>query len=131
MLHFCFDFGLIVLNFLSPWYLFWQGKLFYSSSSAASLASPPSSQLICCALTSSSGAKSTFATQAMSSNEPVVSVDWLHANLKEPDVKVPALTTVSVHRLEVALMRTIVDTITILIFFLESFPSVFSSHLFL
>lgn len=30
----------------------------------------------------------TFATQSVSTNEPVVSIDWLHANLREPDVKV-------------------------------------------
>ncbi|KAK4715107.1 hypothetical protein R3W88_021014 [Solanum pinnatisectum] len=30
----------------------------------------------------------TFSTQSVSSNEPVVSVDWLHANFKEPDIKV-------------------------------------------
>ncbi|PIA36780.1 hypothetical protein AQUCO_03200037v1 [Aquilegia coerulea] len=29
-----------------------------------------------------------FATQSSSTNEPVVSVDWFHANLKDPDVKV-------------------------------------------
>lgn len=80
-----------------------QGKPFYSRFSSATLASP-TSRLVCCAVPSSSGAKATFSTQTMSSNEPVVSVDWLHANLREPDVKVPALTTVSVHRLEVALM---------------------------
>ncbi|KAF3947207.1 hypothetical protein CMV_026628, partial [Castanea mollissima] len=32
--------------------------------------------------------KSYFSTQTLSTNEPVVSVDWLHANLKEPDLKV-------------------------------------------
>ncbi|XP_025887584.1 mercaptopyruvate sulfurtransferase-like protein isoform X3 [Solanum lycopersicum] len=30
----------------------------------------------------------TFSTQSVSSNEPVVSVDWLHANLKQPHIKV-------------------------------------------
>ncbi|KAF7140024.1 hypothetical protein RHSIM_Rhsim06G0242300 [Rhododendron simsii] len=34
------------------------------------------------------GSKASMSTQSMSSNEPVVSVDWLHANLKEPDMKV-------------------------------------------
>ncbi|XP_071697068.1 thiosulfate/3-mercaptopyruvate sulfurtransferase 1, mitochondrial-like isoform X2 [Rutidosis leptorrhynchoides] len=29
-----------------------------------------------------------FSTQSMSTGEPVVSVDWLHANLREPDLKV-------------------------------------------
>ncbi|KAF7142968.1 hypothetical protein RHSIM_Rhsim05G0210500 [Rhododendron simsii] len=34
------------------------------------------------------GSKASISTQSMSSNEPVVSVDWLHANLKEPVMKV-------------------------------------------
>jgi len=34
------------------------------------------------------GSKASISTQSMSLNEPVVSVDWLHANLKEPDMKV-------------------------------------------
>ncbi|XP_058218392.1 thiosulfate/3-mercaptopyruvate sulfurtransferase 1, mitochondrial-like isoform X2 [Rhododendron vialii] len=38
--------------------------------------------------TSFFGSKASLSTQSMSSNEPVVSVDWLHANLKEPDMKV-------------------------------------------
>ncbi|KAK3428425.1 hypothetical protein EUGRSUZ_F04458 [Eucalyptus grandis] len=29
-----------------------------------------------------------YSTQSVSTSEPVVSVDWLHANLKEPDLKV-------------------------------------------
>ncbi|KAK4491846.1 hypothetical protein RD792_002624, partial [Penstemon davidsonii] len=32
--------------------------------------------------------QTSFSMQSLSSNEPVVSVDWLHANLREPDVKV-------------------------------------------
>ncbi|OIT39159.1 PREDICTED: thiosulfate/3-mercaptopyruvate sulfurtransferase 1, mitochondrial-like [Nicotiana attenuata] len=34
------------------------------------------------------GAQPSFSTLAMSTNESVVSVDWLHANLREPDLKV-------------------------------------------
>lgn len=34
------------------------------------------------------GSKASISTHSMSTNEPVVSVDWLHANLKEPDMKV-------------------------------------------
>ncbi|RXH98566.1 hypothetical protein DVH24_010891 [Malus domestica] len=34
------------------------------------------------------GARADFSTQSVSTKEPVVSVDWLHANLKEPDLKV-------------------------------------------
>ncbi|KAL6553315.1 threonyl-tRNA synthetase [Orobanche gracilis] len=32
--------------------------------------------------------EASFSVQSLSTNEPVVSVDWLHANLREPDVKV-------------------------------------------
>ncbi|KAG5546888.1 hypothetical protein RHGRI_018901 [Rhododendron griersonianum] len=45
------------------------------------------SGLVSCAA-SFVGSKASISTQSMSSNEPVVSVDWLHANLKEPDMKV-------------------------------------------
>ncbi|XP_011007217.1 PREDICTED: thiosulfate/3-mercaptopyruvate sulfurtransferase 1, mitochondrial [Populus euphratica] len=34
------------------------------------------------------GARANFSTQSLSLKEPVVSVDWLHANLGEPDMKV-------------------------------------------
>ncbi|XP_075075929.1 thiosulfate/3-mercaptopyruvate sulfurtransferase 2 isoform X1 [Nicotiana tabacum] len=34
------------------------------------------------------GAQPSFSTLAMSTNESVVSVDWLHANLRDPDLKV-------------------------------------------
>ncbi|KAK9155311.1 hypothetical protein Sjap_002791 [Stephania japonica] len=34
------------------------------------------------------GAKVSFSTKSLPTGEPVVSVDWLHANLKEPDLKV-------------------------------------------
>ncbi|KAG2323896.1 hypothetical protein Bca52824_006624 [Brassica carinata] len=34
------------------------------------------------------GPKAGYATSSMSTNEPVVSVDWLHSNLKEADIKV-------------------------------------------
>ncbi|XP_021651115.1 thiosulfate/3-mercaptopyruvate sulfurtransferase 1, mitochondrial isoform X2 [Hevea brasiliensis] len=34
------------------------------------------------------GSKANFSTRSLSTNEPVVSVDWLHANLREPDMKV-------------------------------------------
>ncbi|PIA37813.1 hypothetical protein AQUCO_03000387v1 [Aquilegia coerulea] len=43
--------------------------------------------LVRCIMTSTR-ATADFATQSSSTNEPVVSVDWLHANLKDPDVKV-------------------------------------------
>ncbi|CAH2067877.1 unnamed protein product [Thlaspi arvense] len=34
------------------------------------------------------GAKAGYSTSSVSTNEPVVSVDWLHSNLREPDLKV-------------------------------------------
>ncbi|EEF48771.1 thiosulfate sulfertansferase, putative [Ricinus communis] len=34
------------------------------------------------------GTKASYSTQSLPANEPVVSVDWLHANLREPDLKV-------------------------------------------
>ncbi|KAD2804536.1 hypothetical protein E3N88_37913 [Mikania micrantha] len=33
------------------------------------------------------GSTASFSTRTMSTGEPVVSVDWLHANLREPDLK--------------------------------------------
>ncbi|OAY48666.1 thiosulfate/3-mercaptopyruvate sulfurtransferase 1, mitochondrial isoform X2 [Manihot esculenta] len=34
------------------------------------------------------GSKANFSTHSLSTNEPVVSVDWLHENLRKPDMKV-------------------------------------------
>ncbi|XP_042479338.1 thiosulfate/3-mercaptopyruvate sulfurtransferase 1, mitochondrial-like isoform X2 [Macadamia integrifolia] len=34
------------------------------------------------------GPKATFVTESVSPSDPVVSVDWLHANLRDPDIKV-------------------------------------------
>ncbi|KAF9587429.1 hypothetical protein IFM89_002610 [Coptis chinensis] len=39
-------------------------------------------------MTSSSGPTADFATQSLSTSEPVVSADWLHVNIRDPDVKV-------------------------------------------
>ncbi|XP_074303603.1 thiosulfate/3-mercaptopyruvate sulfurtransferase 1, mitochondrial [Silene latifolia] len=46
-------------------------------------------RLVCCVISSSTdiGAKS-YCTQAMSTTEPVVSVEWLHSNLNQPGIKV-------------------------------------------
>ncbi|CAO2816582.1 unnamed protein product [Amaranthus hypochondriacus] len=41
----------------------------------------------CVVSSTDSGAKS-YSTETMSTNEPVVSVEWLHANLRQPDIKV-------------------------------------------
>lgn len=44
---------------------------------------------VACVMASSiAGRRAAFSTQSVATNEPVVSVDWLHANLKEPDLKV-------------------------------------------
>ena len=37
------------------------------------------------------GSKANYSTQPLLTNEPVVSVDWLHANLRVPDLKVLAI----------------------------------------
>jgi len=37
---------------------------------------------------SSVGRTAAYSTQSVSTNEPVVSVDWLYDNLKVPDIKV-------------------------------------------
>lgn len=34
------------------------------------------------------GPKADYSTSSISTNEPVVSVDWLHSNLREADIKV-------------------------------------------
>ncbi|KAL5977274.1 threonyl-tRNA synthetase [Asimina triloba] len=65
---------------------FLKGKPFYTRPNFVSLATP-ASRLIHCGLTSSSGTR-TFTTQSMTSTEPVISVDWLHSNLQDPNVKV-------------------------------------------
>ncbi|XP_021722812.1 thiosulfate/3-mercaptopyruvate sulfurtransferase 1, mitochondrial-like [Chenopodium quinoa] len=50
--------------------------------------SVPRTRWFSCVVSSmNSGAKS-YSTQAMSTSEPVVSVEWLHANLRQPDIKV-------------------------------------------
>ncbi|KAG7955236.1 hypothetical protein I3843_11G060200 [Carya illinoinensis] len=42
----------------------------------------------CVMASSMLGRRANFSTLSLSTNEPVVSIDWLHANLKEPDLKV-------------------------------------------
>lgn len=41
-----------------------------------------------CVVSSTSSGLKSFCTQAMSTSEPVVSVEWLHANLRQPGIKV-------------------------------------------
>ncbi|CAA0818523.1 Thiosulfate/3-mercaptopyruvate sulfurtransferase 1- mitochondrial [Striga hermonthica] len=47
------------------------------------------SRCICRSMSSSAlASQASYSLHSLSINEPVVSVDWLHANLREPDVKV-------------------------------------------
>ena len=45
-----------------------------------------------CMASSSVGRRASYSTQSVSTNEPVVSVDWLYDNLKVPDIKVLGFT---------------------------------------
>ncbi|KAI3949444.1 hypothetical protein MKX01_000092 [Papaver californicum] len=62
----------------------------FHSRSGSSCVVFTTSNLIRCAVdfSRSSRTMATFATESVSTNEPVVSIDWLHANLREPYVKV-------------------------------------------
>ncbi|CAN4103803.1 unnamed protein product [Withania somnifera] len=63
-------------------------KPFYSQAAPTLASYKVVGSVTCCVASSRLGARATFSTLAVSSNEPVVSVDWLHANLKQPDLKV-------------------------------------------
>uniref|UniRef100_A0A7N2LIE0 Uncharacterized protein n=1 Tax=Quercus lobata TaxID=97700 RepID=A0A7N2LIE0_QUELO len=65
-------------------------RQFHFQSSPSYTAYKASSRVPCVMVSSVVGRRANFSTQTLSTNEPVVSVDWLHANLKEPDLKVPA-----------------------------------------
>ena len=67
-----------------------QKRQFHFQSSPSYTAYKASSWVPCVMASSVVGRRANFSTQTLSTNEPVVSVDWLHANLKEPDLKVPA-----------------------------------------
>lgn len=69
---------------------FLQKRPFYSRPNAVYLVYRSSGFSTCAMASSTSGTRSSFSTQSVSPNEPVVSVDWLHANIREPDLKVPA-----------------------------------------
>lgn len=43
-----------------------------------------------CMASSIVGRRAAYSTRSAPTNEPVVSVDWLYDNLKEPDIKVLA-----------------------------------------
>ncbi|XP_065619537.1 thiosulfate/3-mercaptopyruvate sulfurtransferase 1, mitochondrial isoform X2 [Quercus suber] len=63
-------------------------RQFQFQSSPSYTAYKASSRVPCVMASSVVGRRANFSTQTLSTNEPVVSVDWLHANLKEPDLKV-------------------------------------------
>lgn len=57
---------------------------FYSQAAPTYFSYKVLGSVTCCMASS----RAAFSTLAVSANEPVVSVDWLHANLKEPHIKV-------------------------------------------
>lgn len=69
-----------------------QKKLFYSRPKHTHTTLKTSSSQSPCVMSSlAAGRRAAYSTLSVSPKEPVVSVDWLHANLREPDLKVPAL----------------------------------------
>lgn len=67
---------------------FSSAKPFYSKAAPTYFSYKVLGSFTCCVASSRVGTQTAFSTLAVSSNEPVVSVDWLYANLKEPDIKV-------------------------------------------
>ncbi|KAL0300961.1 UNVERIFIED_CONTAM: Thiosulfate/3-mercaptopyruvate sulfurtransferase 1, mitochondrial [Sesamum radiatum] len=63
-------------------------RAFPSWSGASNLAYKTSVSISCSMSSASVAAQASFSMKSLSTSEPVVSVDWLHANLREPDVKV-------------------------------------------
>lgn len=67
---------------------FFNKRPFYSRPNTVCLVYRSSRFSTCAMASSTFGTGSSFSTQSVSPNEPVVSVDWLHANIREPDLKV-------------------------------------------
>ncbi|XP_050224540.1 thiosulfate/3-mercaptopyruvate sulfurtransferase 1, mitochondrial [Mercurialis annua] len=63
-------------------------RLFHIGASSVYLSHKASGSVPRVMASSVAGQKAKFSTESLPANEPVVSVDWLHANLKEPDLKV-------------------------------------------
>ncbi|KAK6117432.1 hypothetical protein DH2020_048826 [Rehmannia glutinosa] len=61
---------------------------FHSRPVSSLLASTTHSSVTCSMSSAEVASPALFSMQSLSTDEPVVSVDWLHANLREPDVKV-------------------------------------------
>ncbi|KAG7014988.1 Thiosulfate/3-mercaptopyruvate sulfurtransferase 1, mitochondrial [Cucurbita argyrosperma subsp. argyrosperma] len=67
---------------------FFNKKLFHSQVNSASVAHNPTRRLCSFMASSVAGARAQFSTKSLSMDDPVVSPDWLHSNLKQPDLKV-------------------------------------------
>ncbi|XP_019183172.1 PREDICTED: thiosulfate/3-mercaptopyruvate sulfurtransferase 2 [Ipomoea nil] len=60
----------------------------YSQASFSHLSYQVASSVACRMASSLSGAQISFSPASLTTNEPVVSVDWLHTKLRDPDMKV-------------------------------------------
>lgn len=80
--------ALICVSFVS---LYFQGRLFHPRADPFHTSYQTSQWIPRVMASSVVGTRPNFSTQSLSMNEPVVSVDWLHANLREPNLKVPAI----------------------------------------
>ncbi|KAL1205647.1 Thiosulfate/3-mercaptopyruvate sulfurtransferase 1 [Cardamine amara subsp. amara] len=63
-------------------------RAFYSQLSSASTAYKSTTWARRAMASIGIGTKASYSTSSISTNEPVVSADWLHSNLREPDLKV-------------------------------------------
>ncbi|ONK74447.1 uncharacterized protein A4U43_C03F6340 [Asparagus officinalis] len=63
---------------------------FYRRAGFSPLVSSPKTCILvrCCGSASSAASMTTSAIESVSRSEPVVSCDWLHSNLRDPDVKI-------------------------------------------
>lgn len=68
---------------------FWlQKRPFHSWSVSSHLGYKIPRSMSCCMSSAAVASQASFSAQSLSINEPVVSADWLHANLRDPNVKV-------------------------------------------
>ena len=63
--------------------------------------------------------RTNFSTQSLSTNDPVISVDRLHANLREPDMKVFAFIYVPVTLLSIICYKSVVNLVLVICYFLS------------
>lgn len=59
-------------------------------------------------------ARTNFSTQSLSTNDPVVSVDWLHANLRDPDMKVFAFIYGPITLLSTICCKSVVNLVLVI-----------------